>query len=163
MKRCKWIKYRFGIIFMRFCQKLHMNIYNSNNSFGYLPSTHIEASLKGWPNNHVRGCILKELLVSGNHWNVHCIAGWPLFIIQHSARRFDIMLGLTRFDIMLGLTQFDIMLGWYDYDRKYYIKKITSCESIESKQTQVFNVIKTLTWPKFYVTVTWSFPVYELE
>ena len=29
-----------------------------------MPSTHVEASLKGWPNNHVRGCILEELLVT---------------------------------------------------------------------------------------------------
>ena len=29
-----------------------------------LPRDHVEASLKGWPNNHVRGCILEELLVT---------------------------------------------------------------------------------------------------
>ena len=40
-----------------------MIICKFNNSFGCLPSTHVEASLKGWPNNHVRGCILEELLV----------------------------------------------------------------------------------------------------
>ncbi len=34
-----------------------------NDQFGYLPTTHVEASFKGWPNNHVRGCILEELLV----------------------------------------------------------------------------------------------------
>ena len=31
--------------------------------FGYLPRSHVDATIKGWPTNHVRGCILKELLV----------------------------------------------------------------------------------------------------
>ena len=48
---------------MPFCQKLHKKIYNFINSFACVPSTHVQASLKGWPNNHVRGCILKKLLV----------------------------------------------------------------------------------------------------
>ena len=33
-----------------------MSTIKFKNLFGCLPSTHVEASLKEWPNYHVRGC-----------------------------------------------------------------------------------------------------------
>ena len=48
---------------MWICENLHMKIGKFRDSFGCLPTTHVEAFLKGWPHNHVRGCILEELLV----------------------------------------------------------------------------------------------------
>ena len=46
------------------CENLHINTSKFKEEFGCLPSTHVEGSLKGWPNNHVRGCIFEELLSS---------------------------------------------------------------------------------------------------
>ena len=57
-----------------------MNIWHYNNSFGCLPGTHVEASLKAlWPDHHVRGCILKELLVL-LFWEkvVRLLGGWSV-------------------------------------------------------------------------------------
>ena len=45
------------------CENLHMSTSEFADKFGCLPSTHVEASLKEWPNNHVKECILEELLV----------------------------------------------------------------------------------------------------
>ena len=44
---------------------LHMDLSYSGDVFS--PSTHVEASLQAWPNNHVRGCNLKELFVAASH------------------------------------------------------------------------------------------------
>ena len=48
---------------MSICENLHMNMSKFKDEFGCLPSTHVDASIKGWPINHVRWCILKELHV----------------------------------------------------------------------------------------------------
>ena len=34
------------------------------DELGCLPITHVDASLKGWPNYYVRGCILEDLLIT---------------------------------------------------------------------------------------------------
>ena len=66
---CQSVSIRFVTIFIFIWEKMIMNnIQNMNTSqfteeFGCLPSTHVEASLNGWPNNHIRACILKQLLV----------------------------------------------------------------------------------------------------
>ena len=44
-------------------ENLHMNTSKFKEDFGCLPSTHVEGSLEGKPNNQVRGCILEKLLV----------------------------------------------------------------------------------------------------
>ena len=43
-----------------------MNTSKFKEEFGCLPSTYIDASLKRWPNNYERVCILKELLVTSS-------------------------------------------------------------------------------------------------
>ena len=43
--------------------KQHINVTKFVAEFRCLTSTYVEASLQGLPNNHVKLCILKELLV----------------------------------------------------------------------------------------------------
>ena len=43
-------------------ENFHMNISKFKDEFGCLPSTHVEASFKGWSNNHVRGAFSKSSL-----------------------------------------------------------------------------------------------------
>ena len=57
------IRYNYVLIFMWICKNLRMSTSKFKDEFGCVPRTHVEASLKEWPNYHVRGCILEELLV----------------------------------------------------------------------------------------------------
>ena len=65
-----WICDEIQIYMIQICHNIHVVLSKAAHKYmlvyqlsGYLPTTYVEASLKGWPNNHVSGCILEELLV----------------------------------------------------------------------------------------------------
>ena len=53
-------------IYMMIFHNIHVVLSNAAHEYKlvYLPRTYVEAFLNIWPDNHVGGCILEELLVA---------------------------------------------------------------------------------------------------